>query len=105
MKNKEPTASEIENKAMFIIEKVCSYFGITLQDLTSKKKPAQIVKARHLAVYMIKIKMDMPYVKIGELINRDHTSCIYAMDKVEAELIHPVDRSYKNYIEQINMTL
>ena len=52
MKKIEPTASEIENKAIFIIEKVCSYFGITLQDLRSKKKPAQIVKARHMAVYI-----------------------------------------------------
>jgi chromosomal replication initiation ATPase DnaA len=105
MKKNPPTNAEIERQALFIFERVCTYFGISLQDLRSKKKPAQIVKARHMAIYMVKIKMDIPYVQIGELINRDHTSCLYAMDKVEGELMHPVNRSYKNYIEQINMML
>jgi chromosomal replication initiator protein len=105
MKKNPITDAEIEQRALFIFERVCTYFGISLQDLRSKKKPAQVVKARHMAIYMVKIKLEIPYVKIGELINRDHTSCLYAMDKVEGELMHPVDRSYKNYIEQINTML
>ena len=66
-----------------IINKVCSYFGITETEITGKKKNKEIVEPRMIAIYLIDDMLDIPLVTIGKLFGgRDHTTIMHARDKI-----------------------
>ena len=66
-----------------IINKVCSYFNITHDEITGKKKNKEIVEPRMIAIYLIDDMLDIPLVTIGKLFGgRDHTTIMHARDKI-----------------------
>ena len=70
-----------------IIEKVCEYFGVHIDDLKGKKKNKEIVEPRQIAIYLINELMNMPLTAIGqEFGGRDHTTIIHARDKVSSQM-------------------
>ena len=70
-----------------IINNVCSYFGITYEEITGKKKTKEIVEPRMFAIYLIDDLLDLTLVTIGKLFGgRDYTTIIHAREKI-AELV------------------
>ena len=66
-----------------IINKVCSYFGISQAEITGKKKNKEVVEPRMIAIYLIDDMLDIPLVTIGKLFGgRDHTTIMHARDKI-----------------------
>ena len=67
-----------------IITAVCHYFKQTKEDLLGKSKKADIVKARQICAYLLCDMMSLPLDFIGKTLGgRDHTTIIYARDKME----------------------
>ena len=67
-----------------ILNVVSSYYSITVSQLIGKNKTAKIVNARHVAIYLIRSELDVPFKQIGEQFsNRDHATIIYSVNKVE----------------------
>ena len=67
-----------------IISAVCHYFKQTKDDLLGKSKKADIVKARQICAYLLCNMMSLPLDFIGKTLGgRDHTTIIYARDKME----------------------
>ena len=67
-----------------IISAVCNYFKQTKDDLLGKSKKADIVKARQICAYLLCDMMSLPLDFIGKTLGgRDHTTIIYARDKME----------------------
>lgn len=63
---------------------VADYYGLTKQQLISHSRTKNIASARHIAMYLCRKMMDLPFVKIGEEFGkRDHSTVINACDKVE----------------------
>ena len=72
-----------------IIEAVSNYFGISKNDILSKKKKKEIVEARMVAVYMVNDALSLPLVAIGQMFGgRDHTTVIHSRDKISEQLKH-----------------
>ncbi|MEG1509152.1 MAG: chromosomal replication initiator protein DnaA [Clostridia bacterium] len=70
-----------------IVNSVCSYYGISKDDIVGKKKTKQIVEPRQIAMYLISDMLSMPLVNIGDYFGgRDHTTIIHARDKVSNNL-------------------
>ena len=69
-----------------IIDVVSKHYGITVEDLKSKKRTAAIAMARHVAIYMIRNMTDMSLPAIAKVFSRDHTTIMASLDKVEAEM-------------------
>lgn len=66
-----------------IVSIVCSYFGITEEDITGKKKSKEIVEPRMIAIFLINEILDLPLTSIGKIFGgRDHTTIIHARDKI-----------------------
>lgn len=67
------------------IKKVVSdYYGLTITQLTGKSRTKAISNARHIAIYLTRKHLDIPYNKIGEEYGRrDHSTIISACDKIE----------------------
>ena len=66
-----------------VINKTAQYFEYKTGDLTGKSRKAPITNARHIAMYLIKTELDIPYEQIGELFGgRDHTTAMHGVLKV-----------------------
>ncbi|MDE6614898.1 MAG: chromosomal replication initiator protein DnaA, partial [Clostridia bacterium] len=70
-----------------IVDATCSYYNIKKEEVIGKKKLKQIVQARQIAIYLINDMLGVPLATIGNYFGgRDHTTIIYARDKIEKEI-------------------
>ena len=84
MSEQEATSHISENR---VLDVVANYYGLTASQLTGKIRTAQIVLARHIAMYLIKTYIGTPFTKIGFLFGgRDHTTVMNGVQKVENSL-------------------
>jgi chromosomal replication initiator protein len=69
-----------------IIEHVARYFELSLDDIYGTSRAASIAQARQIAMYLCRELTSLSLPKIGQLIGRDHTTVMYANNKI-AELM------------------
>ena len=70
-----------------IIAAVCGYFKQRKDDLLGKGKKADLVKARQICAYLMCDMLSLPLVSVGNALGgRDHTTIMYARDKMESLL-------------------
>ncbi|MGB4985637.1 MAG: chromosomal replication initiator protein DnaA [Erysipelotrichaceae bacterium] len=63
---------------------VNEYFGLSKGQIESKNRTKTIVNARHIAIYLCRKHLDIPYTKIGEEFgNRDHSTIMSSFDKID----------------------
>lgn len=69
-----------------IISLVANYYHLKPKIITGIKRQKEIIKARHLAMFLLKSLLNLSYSEIGQLFsNRDHTSVIHAVNKINQE--------------------
>lgn len=62
---------------------VCEFYGLTRQQIESKSRTKNISTARHIAMYLCRKHLEMPYVKIGlEFGGRDHSTVMSSYEKM-----------------------
>ena len=67
-----------------ILAQVAKERGVTCADIVSARRDRKIVEARHEAIWRVKKCTILSYPKIGQLFNRDHSTCIAAYQVTEA---------------------
>ena len=83
-----------------ILSAVSSYYSLSIPQITGKNKAANIVNARHVAIYLIRDLLDLPLKKIGQVFGgRDHTTIIHSIEKVDKLL--KTDPQAKIVIEEL----
>ena len=77
-----------EMQAEDIISCVCDFFGVSKNEILSKKKNKEFVEPRQICIYLLTDMMSsLPLEKVGQIMGgRDHSTVIYSRDKI-AELI------------------
>ena len=79
------STNELDTKTIKRI--VADFYGLTQAQLVSKARTKAIANARHIAIYLSRKHLDLPYNKIGEDFGkRDHSTIISACDKIEKNL-------------------
>lgn len=87
-----------------IQRKVCEYFGVKLSDLLSAKRQKNIIKARHIAMYLCKKLTTKSLPDIGRSFGgKDHATVIHAVKKVN-ELLNN-DKEFTTDLEILAKTL
>lgn len=67
-----------------VIKNICEYYNIKPTLLKGPKRNAFLVKARQIAMYVLKNELNLTLVEIGGLLGgRDHTTIIYGVEKIE----------------------
>ncbi len=80
-KYREEAVQEVSVKQ--IIEIVSEYFGVTSDDVLSGSRKRDVVRARQLAMYVVRNFTSIPLERIGkEFGNKDHSTVIYACRKM-----------------------
>lgn len=91
---------EKEITPQLIIETVAEHYRIPIEHIISKKRNANIVRPRHVAMYICHELTDVPLNLIGSSFGkRDHSTVVHACNKIEEELL--VDKQLASEIEVI----
>ncbi len=75
-----------DNSIEKIKRAVAEYFNLTVDTLKSKKRKAEINKARQIAIYLCTMTTDETVERIGLSFNRDHATVIHAREKITEDL-------------------
>ena len=70
-----------------IRKKVCDYYNLTKQQITSANRTKNISNARQIAMYLCRKLLDTTYDDIGrEFGGRDHSTVMSAIETVEKKI-------------------
>lgn len=97
---------EQENKIITIeniMTTVTDYYDLDKEDLTSKSRQSTITLPRQIAMYLARQLTNLSLVSIGQSFNRDHTTVMHAIDKIESNLKE--DDHLKAEVDDLNRQL
>lgn len=71
-----------------ILKKVAEFYDIHVKDLLKRSRQREVVRPRQIAMYLMRNELNTSYPSIGqELGQRDHTTAIYACEKIKKEIL------------------
>ena len=77
-----PTGVMVEK----ILSVVTKHFGITVEDIKSKKRTENISNARHTAIYIIRSMTSLSLKEIGNVFGRDHATVLSSIGKIDTNI-------------------
>lgn len=66
-----------------ILQHVSEYFGIRPEDILGKAQTRDCVLPRQIAMYFCRHELKLPFLKIGELFSRDHSTVMSSVKLVQ----------------------
>lgn len=76
-----PPKAQVEPAVVLAL--VAKAFGVSVADLTGSSRKKDTVQARQVAMYLLRVAMDMSFARVGELLGgKDHATAIYSVRKV-----------------------
>ena len=85
-----------------ILEEVTRYYGITSEDIISKKRNAEIVLPRQIFMYLCRDMTDITYKGIAALLEKkDHATIVHGCNKIAEEVkVNPEIRETVDLIKK-----
>ena len=87
-----------------IISQVCKFYNVDDSIIRGTQKSKGIAEARQMAVYLVRKLTNLSTPDIGKEFNRDHTTILYCIRKVEAAL-KSGDTTTKNNVRDITANI
>lgn len=69
-----------------LIKKVAAHYGITSEDILGKSQMRSMVLPRQVAMYLCRERLKLPFQRIGEIFNRDHSTVMSSMKQVQKRI-------------------
>ena len=83
-----------------IVEKVAKYYQLTVKDMCSKSRVANIKTARQVAMFILSKELSLSTNKIASEVGvKDHTTVMHGIKKIEKDL--KLDFALRDQIEEI----
>ena len=94
----------IKAKPQDIIKTVANHYRMKQSAVRGKRRSKELVKARHIAMYLLRNELQIPLEEIGQWFSgRDHSSVIHAVKKIEQDLI--LDQNVQQDVSAMKMSL
>jgi chromosomal replication initiator protein len=74
-----------------IIRATADYYGMRVDDLLGKSRAQECATPRQMAIYLCRLQLRLPFLKIGEIFSRDHSTIMTSVKQVEKK-IHEQDK-------------
>lgn len=69
-----------------IIRTVAEHYGISMDDILSKSQNRECALPRQIAMHLCRHQLNMPFMKIGDLFGRDHSTVMSSVKQVQKNL-------------------
>ncbi len=66
-----------------IIQAVSKHYGITVDDILGKSQTREYVLPRQMAMYLCRSQLTFPFMKIGEIFSRDHSTVMSSIKQIK----------------------
>lgn len=86
-----------------IIAEIARFYKVDRKKILGNSRPKNIATARQVAMYLCRELLDSSFTEIGAFFNRDHTTIIYAYEKITKKM--NTDTSFKEEIQTVIHTL
>lgn len=100
-----------EEKALLtpgkIIRTVAEFYGIRMDDILSKSQARECALPRQIAMHLCREKLNLPFMKIGDIFSRDHSTVMASVKQVQKSLEsknHEVCGSIRNVLKKLNQS-
>jgi chromosomal replication initiator protein len=71
----------------YILDKVCDQYRVTVSDVTSKKRNAELVEPRQVVMYLCRDLTDASLSDVGKLLGgKDHTTIMHGVKNIEKKI-------------------
>ena len=70
-----------------ILKAVAENFGIKTEDILGRSQIKEFALPRQISMYLCRTKLNTPYLKIGQLFSRDHSTVISSVKLVEKWIV------------------
>lgn len=80
-----------------LLSAVAEKFGMRVDELTGRGQSREMAQPRQLAMYLCRELLKLPFVKIGELFDRDHSTVMTSVRQIEQRLKDPQDTLTADY--------
>lgn len=80
--NNQPTPITIEK----IVNEVSRTFSVSINDIYSEKRKANIIKARKVTLYIVREITGLSYEMIGEEFGKHHSTIMYSVDQCQKDM-------------------
>lgn len=90
-----------QKNANRIINEICEFYGLTPAQIKGKCRLRGYIKARFIALYLLRKRTGLTFKEIGRMFHRDHTSIIYACQTIEDVLSLKYENDYKEEIKKL----
>lgn len=87
-----------------ILRAVCDEFGVTKDDLLSKKREATISQARQITMYLLREDAGLTVARIGRELERDHSTVLHGCKRIETSILS-TDESIMSAISAVRENL
>ncbi len=78
---------EVKVRPIKVVSTVAKYFDYRNKDLLGTSRKADLVVARHIAMFLLRDTLNIQLEKVGEIMGgRDHTTVMHAVEKMKAEV-------------------
>ena len=82
-----------------VLNDVAHAFNVTKKEMTSKSRKKEFVEARHVAMYLIHKKLNRTQEATGEIFDRDHSTVVHALKKVNN--IMETEKDFRRTVNKI----
>ena len=66
-----------------IIRSVAEHYGIRMDDILSKSQARECALPRQIAMHLCRYQLNLPYMKIGDIFSRDHSTVMASVKQVQ----------------------
>lgn len=77
-----PIVSQVQPKAAQIIGFVAARHGITVEQITGRRRQDYIVIPRHIAMCLLREELKLTLCNIAALFDRDHGTVMFALESI-----------------------
>jgi chromosomal replication initiator protein len=95
---------EVENQEALspsrIINSVAAYYGIRTEDILGKSHAHEFALPRQIAMHLCRKELRLPFMKIGEVFSRDHSTVMTSVKRIQQSLDH-YDQEISSAIAEI----
>lgn len=81
-----PEPADRTISAQRILAATAEHFGLTVDDLRSPRRDAEVTQPRQIAMYLCRELTGLTLPKIGDLFNRHHSTVIHAGKKIAGQM-------------------
>lgn len=66
-----------------ILKQIADYFGVQVENILGKSQSRECALPRQISMYFCRQHLKMPYMKIGQIFSRDHSTVMSSVKQIE----------------------